>query len=138
MANVIIYDGVGATISDGTTTLDAKKIEIPLGSRTAIEVTRLANSAVKTKALSKLREIADFTVTVGMNTDYLSSLVDEDATQWTITLPDSGGTYSFYGGVSAMSNPSLEADTEPTIDLTFTVTNLNSGAESAPAHTAAS
>lgn len=137
MANVIIFEGQGTTISDGTVTLAAKSIELPLGSNAAIDVTNLSNEAVKTKVLATLQETNEFSVSAEFHTDYIG--LSRANREWTITLPSSGGTFKVWAAITEMGNPNLETDNQPTIDITFTPTNRNgSGVETAPVYAAAS
>lgn len=135
MAETVVYDGVGTTIAFATTgvSFGVEKITLPGWARAAIDMTKLSNTSVKTKKAAKLKDYADFSVTVELNPTHAFSSTFASNEQITITFPDSLGTLVVWGFVSDMKPGDVSMDAKSTFDLTITVSNLNdSGVETAP------
>lgn len=135
MAEEIVYDGVGASITFGTTaeTFVVEKLTPPGWARKIVEMTALSNTGVTTKKLGKLKDFEDFPVTVQLDPDktYNTNFASNELI--TITFPDSLGALAFYGAVSKNSPGEISEGGKSTLDLTITVTNLDgSGVETAP------
>lgn len=135
MSETVVYDGVGTTITFGTTgvSFGVEKLTLPGWARAAIDMTKLANSAVKTKKAAKLKDYGDFSVTVELNPTHAFDSTFADNEQITITFADSLGALVLWGFVSDMKPGDVSVDSKSTFDLTITVSNLNaSGVETAP------
>lgn len=135
MGETVVYDGVGTTIAFATTgvSFGVEKLTLPGWARAVIDMTKLANTGVKTKKAAKLKDYGDFSVTVELNPTHAFSSTFADNEQITITFADSLGALVIWGFVSDMKPGDVTVDGKSTFDLTVTVSNLNaSGVETAP------
>lgn len=129
------FDGNGSTLkfgANGTALIGINSISFPGESVAVIDATTLSNANVKTSIAANLRTVGDLTFNVDLvNLSGIPAI--GEVTQATITLPDNYGTWTGWGYVSAIADSSLTNDASPTVDITFTVGNLNaSGVETAP------
>jgi len=139
MAETAVYDGVGSSIAFATTgvTFRVEKITPPGWSRAVIDMTLLANTAVKTKKAGKLKDYGDFVVSIQLYPTQVFNSTFATNEQITITFPDSLGSLVLWGFVSSPKPGEMAADNKSTADLTITVSNLNgSGVETAPSFSA--
>ena len=134
-----VYEGVGSTITFGTTgaSFNVEKISGGGGwKKDIIDVSTLSNTTAKTKVLGKLKEFKDFTVSVLTDTAKVHNSTFATNELITITFP-SAGSLALYGAVSGVAPGDLAVGDKPTTELTITITNRNgSGVETAPVFSA--
>ena len=132
----ILVEGQGLAWSGGNIS-NIKSAEIPEAwSREMIDVTLLANTAVKTKKGATLKEYEAVSVTCAYDPSITLTLTNQ---AHTITFPDSAGTVVFWGQISSVGKPSAETDGEMTYDIEVTPTNRNASAvETVPVFAAGS
>lgn len=130
----VIKNGNGVTYTFSGITLPHQTMTIPGWDREEIDMTNLTNSAVKTKLLGTLREISEFSLTTEFDPDLIDSLPTDNQTM-VITFPNAGGAITLWCQLKSVGEITMENDTRPQFELTFTVTNLNgSDVETAPAY----
>jgi len=139
MSEEVVYDGVGTTLTLGTTgvTFDIEKITPPGKSRKLIEMTGLGNAKVTTKKLGKLWDWKPLNVTAKLDPDktYNTNFAANELA--TITFPDSLGALAVYAGVSEVTPGEIAEGNKSTVDLVINLTNLDdSNVETEPAFTA--
>jgi len=136
-----IYEGVGASIAFGTTIEGTLKFYGISGSiaweRAVIDTSHLGLTAWKTKVIAKLKDGQPFTVQIAEDpaVPVISDWSRNESI--VITLPDSIGTITVWGGVTNITSGDLVIDEKPTMALTITPTNQNGSAvETGPVFTA--
>jgi hypothetical protein len=132
------FDGNGSTIKfvqgdgAGTALIGINSITLPGDSISVIDATTLNNAEVKTSISANLKAVNDLTFNLDL-ADILQLPAKGVRCQAVITLPGDFGTWSGWGFISATNDASLMNDSSPSVDVTFTVGNLNAaGKESAP------
>ena len=133
MARKKIFDGNGSKLKQGSTVIGGivRFTTIPGWSKTEIDDTELANTAVETVVLGNLKKYNQVGFDLKFaNSGEFSSL--EGNKEWTIEFSD-GSTLVFWGQLQALGDASAENNSGVTRSCTMTLTNLNeSGVETAP------
>lgn len=116
-----------------------KKIALPEEWEKKVkDVTVLANTGVRTKKLSVLKDFADVMVTIEYDPAVTLMLTNNECVA---TLPDSGGSVTFWGQISKVGASEYDEagdDDQPLQEITITLTNLNdSNVETAPSYAGA-
>jgi hypothetical protein len=131
------FDGNGSTIKfvtgeTATPLIGVNSITLPGDTISVIDATTLNNASVKTSIAATLKAVNDLTFNLDLAD--ISQLPAKGARcQAVITLPGNFGTWSGWGFISATGDSSLMNDSSPSVDVTFTVGNLDAaGKESAP------
>lgn len=125
MARKKIFDGNGSTLKQGATLIGGiiRFSTIPGWTKTEIDDTELANTAVETVVLGKLKKYNQLSFDLKFsNSGEFSSL--EGNKEWTITFSD-GSTLVFWGQLQSLGDASAESNSGVTRSCTMTVTNLN-------------
>lgn len=132
------YEGQGTTFTRAGLTLAPKTITMPGWSRTMIDITNLGNAAFKTKVVATLKETKEIVLTLEFDPAVYGALsASEDNATTVIDFCGSTECITLWSAISDISDVSLETDTQPTFDLTLTVTNLNgSSVETGPVYAA--
>ena len=132
------FDGNGTTIKfvqgegTGTALIGINSITLPGDSISVIDAPTLNNASVKTSIAANLKAVNDLTFNLDL-ADISLLPAKGVRCQAVITLPGNFGTWSGWGFISATGDSSLMNDSSPSVDVTFTVGNLDAaGKESAP------
>lgn len=130
----IIIDGSGTTVTFNAVAIaNVNTISFNLiGDRTEIDLTGLSNTKYETAALSKLHKMRDIVINVKNDPEVIFALTEDEA-PLAITLSDSGATVATYQAqLKSDGDGTVAPKARTDIDLTFLVTNLSSGVETAP------
>ena len=141
----ITMDGLGAQVSLGSATLQEVSITPPsTQGGGALEVTTHRNSAYRTKAPKKLKDLGELTFSciydpAEWNSTGITDLNNNQ--QITVTFPDTS-TLVFYGFVDSFAPGEITPGELPTAEITVIVTNQDGsgqtgGSETAPVYTSA-
>lgn len=135
MAVINEGNGVGYTYSG--ITLDPITMQLAGFEREEIDLTTLSNSAVQTAVTSILAKYQPFTVVTEMDpAEYDGFSAGGEGGSFVVTFADNS-TITIYANVLSLGPVEIANATRPTYEFTFLPTNLNSGAETAPAYAAA-
>ena len=127
-------EGNGITFTYSGITLDPISIQLPGWSKQQIDVTNLNNTSVMTKAVATLKEYDDIVLRTAFDFSEYAGITGSEGT---FVVTYSGTTITFYAQLSSIAAVDLENGVRPVFELNFTVTNLNSGSETAPAYAGA-
>ena len=136
MARKNIFDGNGAKLKTGSTTIGGivRFSTVPGWTRTEIDDTELANTAVETVVLGNLKKYNQLAFDLKFAN---SGEISDSNQEYTIEFSD-GSTLVFWGQLQSLGDASVENNSGVTRSCTMTVTNLNaSGVETAPVLTIA-
>jgi len=125
-----VYEGNGVTFTFSGFTLKPKTIELPGFTQESIDITTLSNAAVKTKFVAALKDYGKLFMTTEFDPDLYDSLPTTEQSL-VISFP-SVGTITYYAKISEQDTVTLANDEDPVYRIGFTITNLNSGVETAP------
>ena len=128
----IVVDGQGTTVTLAGVAIEPKSLTVPGWAKEVLSRTTLANTAVKTKQVAKLKEISDFVLTKEYNPGGDVAGVSEANGEVIITFPDSAGSLTFWGTATQWSEPEVGVDGELEHSLTITPTNLNAASAETP------
>jgi hypothetical protein len=130
----IVIDGSGTTVTFNAVAIDnVNTIAFNLiGDRTEIDLTGLSNAKYETAVMSQIHKMRDIVVNVKSDPAVIFALTDDEA-PLVITLSDSNATVITYQAqLKSDGDGTVAPKARTDVDLTFLVTNLSSGAETAP------
>jgi hypothetical protein len=132
------FDGNGSTIKfvagsgEATALIGINSITLPGDSISVIDATTLNNTGVKTSIAATLKAVGDLSFNLDL-ADIAQLPAKGTRCQAVITLPGIFGSWTGWGFISATGDAGLMNDSSPSVDVTFTVGNLDAeGKEVAP------
>lgn len=131
MARKKIFDGNGSKLKQGSTVIGGivRFTTIPGWTRTEIDDTELANTAVETVVLGNLKKYNQLAFDLKFGN---SGEISDTNAEYTIQFSD-GSTLVFWGQLQSLGDASAENSSGVTRSCTMTLTNLNaSGVETPP------
>jgi len=125
------YEGNGVDFTFAGLTLEPKTIEIPGWTKEELNISTLQNTDVHTKFVAALKDYGKLFIVTPFDASQYGSLpaTEQDLV---ISVP-SVGSITFYAEISELDTVTLANDEVPEYRIGFSITNLNSGVETAPA-----
>jgi hypothetical protein len=125
------YEGNGVDFTFAGLTLDPKTIEIPGWTKEELNISTLQNTSVHTKFVAALKDYGKLFIVTPFDASVYGSLPTTEQSL-VISVPGSG-SITFYAKISELDTVSLANDEVPEYRIGFSITNLSSGVETAPA-----
>lgn len=125
------YEGNGVDFTFSGLTLDPKTIEIPGWTKEELNISTLQNTSVHTKFVAALKDYGKLFIVTPFDASVYGSLPTTEQSL-VISVPGSG-SITFYAKISELDTVSLANDEVPEYRIGFSITNLSSGVETAPA-----
>lgn len=125
------YEGNGVDFTFSGLTLDPKTIEIPGWTKEELNISTLQNTSVHTKFVAALKDYSKLFIVTPFDASVYGSLPTTEQSL-VISVPGSG-SITFYAKISELDTVSLANDEVPEYRIGFSITNLSSGVETAPA-----
>jgi len=131
MSRKKIFDGNGSKLKQGSTVIGGivRFTTVPGWTRTEIDDTELANTAVETVVLGTLKKYNQLAFDLKFGN---SGEISDANAEYTIEFSD-GSTLVFWGQLQSLGDAAAENSSGVTRSCTMTITNLNaSGVETPP------
>jgi len=127
-----LQEGNGVTYTYSGLTLAATRITIPGWDKEEIDLTTLANTAVKTATLGALKKYGKLVIETIVDLALYDAFPESNAT---LAITSGSESITFWAQLSNTTAVDLENDARPLYSLEFLITNLNgSGVETVPVH----
>jgi len=124
------YEGNGVGYTYSGITLAAISIQLPGWSKTEIDATTLANTAVMTTVLAALKEYGSLVITAEWDPALHVGLSGSNGA---LVITGLSTSITYYANLQAIDPVDLENGVRPVNRLTFKITNLNGTTETIPA-----